>query len=400
MKKILILTSIYPGPDVPQSKTPVVHYFAKEWKLLGYDIQVIVNPSAFPNFYYNLPNAIMNLVRKKVGWELNKKRYQYKIEYEIDGINVLRLPIKKIVPHGKFSKHTLNKHVVEIEKYLADKNFKPDLIVGHWVNPQAYLEYKLKWLYGCKASLVLHDNIKVISKYSEAKQILNAIDVWGYRSNFLRDQFFQLYGIKSKFRCSSGISNNFFESIPERTWLKHNRFIYVGSLIQRKYPDIIIESIQSHYNELSNYSLDLYGEGIMKSDLENIIIDKTKISLKGRKSREELIKAYDKADVFIMISKNEVFGLVYLEAMARGCITIASRGEGMEGIIKDGVNGFLCNAGDKTDLIRVLDRIDNLSIEDKLKISQNAINTASKYTDKNVAIDYINNIIKYTDCFK
>ena len=42
-----------------------------------------------------------------------------------------------------------------------------------------------------------------------------------------------------------------------------------------------------------------------------------------------------------MISQGEAFGLVYLEAMARGCITIASRGEGFDGIIKDGINGFL-----------------------------------------------------------
>ena len=38
-----------------------------------------------------------------------------------------------------------------------------------------------------------------------------------------------------------------------------------------------------------------------------------------------------------MISELETFGLVYIEAMAAGCITIASRNEGFDGIIKDGV---------------------------------------------------------------
>lgn len=46
------------------------------------------------------------------------------------------------------------------------------------------------------------------------------------------------------------------------------------------------------------------------------------------------------SDCFIMISKNEAFGLVYLEAMSAGCITIASRGEGFDGVIIHGVNGF------------------------------------------------------------
>lgn len=41
-----------------------------------------------------------------------------------------------------------------------------------------------------------------------------------------------------------------------------------------------------------------------------------------------------------MISRNETFGVVYLEAMAAGCITIASRNVGYDGIIVDRVNGI------------------------------------------------------------
>lgn len=62
-----------------------------------------------------------------------------------------------------------------------------------------------------------------------------------------------------------------------------------------------------------------------------------------------------------MISKAETFGLVYLEAMSMGCLTVASRHEGMEGIIEDGVNGFLCNAGDEFELAQVINKINNLS---------------------------------------
>ena len=50
----------------------------------------------------------------------------------------------------------------------------------------------------------------------------------------------------------------------------------------------------------------------------------------------------------------KTFGLVYLEAMARGCITVASRDEGFDGIIQDGVNGFLCKSGDETELVQYL----------------------------------------------
>ena len=36
--------------------------------------------------------------------------------------------------------------------------------------------------------------------------------------------------------------------------------------------------------------------------------------------------------IFVMISRDETFGLVYLEAMAAGCITIASKDEGFDEI--------------------------------------------------------------------
>ena len=40
------------------------------------------------------------------------------------------------------------------------------------------------------------------------------------------------------------------------------------------------------------------------------------------------------ADCFVMVSSREAFGLVYVEAMAKGCIVIATKGQGMDGIIK------------------------------------------------------------------
>ena len=94
-----------------------------------------------------------------------------------------------------------------------------------------------------------------------------------------------------------------------------------------------------------------------------------------------------------MISKYEVFGLVYLEAMARGCITIASRDEGMEGIIEDGVNGFLCEAGDTKELSDIIRRINKLTQSEKEKMSKEARKTAEKLSDYNVAKRYIDAVM-------
>ncbi|MBI5538884.1 MAG: glycosyltransferase [Bacteroidia bacterium] len=91
-----------------------------------------------------------------------------------------------------------------------------------------------------------------------------------------------------------------------------------------------------------------------------------------------------------MISKREAFGLVYLESMARGCITIGSRSEGIDGIIKHEKNGFLCEAGNEKELVQIIRQINKLTPAERKKISDNAIATAKELTDYMVALKYIN----------
>ena len=115
----------------------------------------------------------------------------------------------------------------------------------------------------------------------------------------------------------------------------------------------------------------------------------------GRMQRQEIIPVLDQSDVFILISSHEVFGLVYIEAMARGCIVVASRGEGMEGVIEHGVNGFLCEAGNAEELASIIKQIQTLSDDERKLISDAAIATSLKLTDVVVAKDYIETVVGF-----
>ena len=90
-----------------------------------------------------------------------------------------------------------------------------------------------------------------------------------------------------------------------------------------------------------------------------------------------------------MISENEAFGLVYLEAMSRGCITIAARNEGMDGVIIHGINGFFCEAGNSIELAELIIHINTISKVELMRISKNAIETASKMSNEETARNYI-----------
>lgn len=56
------------------------------------------------------------------------------------------------------------------------------------------------------------------------------------------------------------------------------------------------------------------------------------------------------ADICVVPSRQEGFGLVILEAMAAGVPVVASRLDGPSEIIADGINGYLARAGDPGDL--------------------------------------------------
>lgn len=114
----------------------------------------------------------------------------------------------------------------------------------------------------------------------------------------------------------------------------------------------------------------------------------------GRIPCEDIIRYLRESDVFVMISKAEIFGLVYLEAMALGAIPIGSRDEGIDGIIRDGENGFLCEAGNVEELIVILDNIKSMEPAQLSEMSKEAKETAQKYSDKGVAENYIKALAK------
>ena len=81
--------------------------------------------------------------------------------------------------------------------------------------------------------------------------------------------------------------------------------------------------------------------------------------------------------------------MVYLEALASGCITICRKKDGIDGIIKDGFNGFLCEDNLEELFIKIFE------ISDKTTILRNAYATAQNFTAKKVAENYINYLVLY-----
>lgn len=398
MKNILLLSTIYPLPK-DNKGTPVCHYFTREWVKMGYNVRVVHYQAVYPLPLYWLAK----LNRKKIAARTGAVVYTERDKggtYQMDGVPVKRIPLFKPIPHGGYTRRTINKSIKEITDWLGNDGFFPDVIIGHFPNPQIEVVNLLHELYPqSKTCIVMHGDIEIAKKVYGERLVPLAlkIDIWGYRNKSVQEQFERTVMKTPKaFICYSGIPEDYITEINAHTFEDKNlKFVYVGEMIERKYPVAVLDALTKAFPE-GNYQMTYVGAGQLLETINARIGAEglQQVKALGKISRESIKEQYDKADCMVMISKGEAYGLVYLEAMARGCITIASRKEGFDGVIVDGENGFLCKAGDTEELACIMSRICAMSREEKLSMSEKAIETAKSLTDYLAAKRYIDDVIR------
>lgn len=394
--KIYLITPIYAVTTEGDGATPVVHYFTREWVKQGNNVTVFHFMPKYPRLFYFLAKKFQHRLNSIFGI-LIPTHYPQDSDYITDGVKVFKRTISKIIPHSLYRKTQIEKALSIIEKECKLNGF-PDVFVGHWDNPQLEILNELKNKFGIKTCIVLHENeFKFEKKYGhKAQALLNNIDIIGFRSFMGRKNYITQYGEPRKsFVASSGVSSVFIEEGRNHQVthiLPLRQFVFVGSLIKRKHPVDVLRTLYKVYPD-GNFIIHFIGDGQERISIEQeqkINFNKGTVLLHGRIAREEIIKYLKESDVFVMISEGEIFGLVYLEAMALGLITIGSKREGIDGIIIDGENGFLCEPGSIEDLEATIRKINSLSEEDIKRISNNAKITALGYSDSEVANQYIN----------
>jgi len=159
-------------------------------------------------------------------------------------------------------------------------------------------------------------------------------------------------------------------------------FLYVGQLIKRK--GIIQILIAFNILKDDEIGLLIIGDGPEGNKLKNFCKENNlkNIFFEGFRQQSELPKYYVLADIFILPSFQEVWGLVLNEALASGLYVLCSKYAGSAyDLVKEGWNGKKFNPNNINEIINLIkqtkEQIDNI---------RKRRETISQYTCRNFGI--------------
>jgi glycosyltransferase involved in cell wall biosynthesis len=143
---------------------------------------------------------------------------------------------------------------------------------------------------------------------------------------------------------------------PRKPETNEKTIVFLGRLHEDKGLREIIEACRILKNENFNFDFKCFGAGEAKDSFtrEMTGILGEKFSYGGVVSGAEKWRALAASDIFLLPSRYEGLPVALLEAMAAGCVPVASNIGSVREVVRDGVNGFLVAPGDVAQIVEKL----------------------------------------------
>lgn len=365
--KILFITDLYPIKKGERHSPVTLHNFVFEWIKQGNEVDVIK-----PNFIFNsflrgkpfYPDGFYDYQEVRIFNVNYFTPFFFDVKNKIsDAFDVSSYDV--IVAHMPSGIIFANKLAKEFQKPLICGVHSSDIEV--LTNPIYHFYFKKQ----------------LEEAYQNSKKI-------ACRSFVLQKKFSEIMPelAEKTFVAASGVCIK-ANSISSKLNSSRFNILTCANLIKRKNIDKLVLAI----NDLEGFELSVIGDGKEFKRLKTMA--GKNIKFLGQLPNEIVLQEMQKADIFILPSGNETFGMVYLEAMASGCVTVCTKNDGIDGIIVDGENGFLCDPtveGIKEVLLKIKSCAQNP--ENIEKILENSFKTIENYTPENCAKNYLLKIME------
>lgn len=183
-------------------------------------------------------------------------------------------------------------------------------------------------------------------------------------------------GVSRVFLENKGKEKNYIET-------KELKLLYVGEITANKNIKRIIDTARLR-NKMSKKTRVIVIGNLVDRKCDYILGDSL-VEYHSKCTQEELINYYRMADVFVMPSHTETFGLVYVEAMSQGLPIIYTKGQGFDQYFKDGIVGYSVNDYSVEDINKKIEMI----LKNYAKISRNCIDFSDEFDWNKIAKNYV-----------
>ncbi len=193
-------------------------------------------------------------------------------------------------------------------------------------------------------------------------------------SDFTKNIIISNYGIEpSKITViHNGIEKENYHVIPS-TLKKFKEqgtkiVLFVGRITLQKGPDYFLRAAQKTLSYKPNVMFVIVGSGDMEGQIINQVIElgiSNNVLFTGFLRGEELSSVYQAADLFVMPSVSEPFGLASLEALAHGTPVLISKQSGVSEVITHGLKVDFWDIDEMAN--KILAMLDNQPLSQTLK---------------------------------
>ena len=374
-----------------------------------------------PSWYSNVRNKVHGSFFKEQALELQKagvkvtvaynevwpltmlgkiheeKGLKYNVE---DGLKTYRYKNYNYIPKNPLMFKVFNKRMEKLYKEIVKKEGAIDIIHAQsslWGGiSAAYIAEK----YNIPLVITEHSSVErgpyvkksyipfICDYYKKAQKVITV-------GNGLKNEIESLSGRQDIEVIGNLVDLSKF-TIKKR--IKNEKFIFfsLAFLEGEKGFDTLIKSFAKKFKD-KEAVLYIGGDGSQRSWLEALTVEngvKDQIIFLGALSRDDVSKWMNKCDCFVLPSRYETFGVVYIEALASGRPVIGALNGGAEDIINN-LNGYLIPIDDIDILAeKMIEVYDNIESYDEEEIRIDCLKRFSPKVIVNKIISVYKEVLK------
>ncbi len=287
------------------------------------------------------------------------------------------------LPISFFRKRLWHTHAKKILYEIKKSHLWFDIIHSHFTWPSGYAAVEINRKYNKKIILTSHEDRDTFQNYFSSQNEIY-MKIWSWVNMIIRVNQDDISTLRSINPKSTYIPNSYNDDIFFLWDKKKNQkkiIVSVWWYNSQKNHETLLKSCY----ELSQIRQDFYCYLIWSWPLEEYLNSKIRelwlenyVLITWKKSQKEIALYLNQADIFVLPSLSESFGIVTIEALASWVPVITSKNGGSENIIINDDYGYIYNdPKDSVELTRLMNLSFNKSWDYK-KIAQYAKTNFSK----------------------